>query len=131
GKITRRAAKPRADIEHALASSKADEFGEPHRRRPLPAVKLVDRRQIVRRQTVEVLPGRLQRRNDRLAEILARVMSFDCVVPHALALSPFDRMASPGGAGRAAGWSRAIAPCPQPRSLRAGSPDRADRRAPD
>ena len=44
GEVTRRPAEPRADIEHTLGPGKADEFSQPHRRRALTAVKLVDRR---------------------------------------------------------------------------------------
>jgi hypothetical protein len=68
-KIPRRAAEPRPDIEHPLGSAKADKLGEPHRRRPLTAVELVDWCQVVRGQMVEVLAGRLLRgspRRDRL-----------------------------------------------------------------
>jgi hypothetical protein len=59
GEIARRTTEPRADIEHPLASSEADELGEPHRRRPLAAVKLVDGCEVVGRQMVEVLSGGL------------------------------------------------------------------------
>ena len=120
GEIPRRPAEPGTDIEHSLGSGKADEFGEPHRRRALAAVKLVYRREIVRAQMVEVLASRFQRREDRLAEIGAGVVGLDGIVRHFPALSLFDRMALTAGAGRAAGLPLAKAPRLRPASLRAG-----------
>ena len=79
GEKPRRPAKPAADIEHPLAPAEIEHLGEPDRRRPLPAVKLIDRRQIVRGQMVDVLAHPLQRRQDRRPERAAGVMVFDRV----------------------------------------------------
>src|SRR5207249_2257742 len=87
GEKPRRSAEPGADIEHPFASGEAHEVGEPYCRRPLATVKLVDRRQVVQRQTIEVLSGRLQRREDSRPEIGTRVMSFDRVISHFALLS--------------------------------------------
>ena len=77
GEISRRPAEPGADIEHPLGPGEADELGEAHRRRPLATVKLIDRGQVVRCQVINILSGCFERREDRLAEILAGVMGLD------------------------------------------------------
>ncbi len=80
GKKPRWPANPGTDVEHPLAPAESEEIGQSDCRLPLPAVKLVDWSQIVRRQMLDVLPGLLQRRENDLAEILTAVVSLDGIL---------------------------------------------------
>ena len=68
------------------ATAQPGEIGQSDRRLPLPAMKLVDRSEIVWRQMVDVLPSPLQRRENDPGEILTGVMGFNGVVRQFLLL---------------------------------------------
>src|SRR5262249_24678226 len=77
GEKPRRAANARADVEHPLTAAQTGELGQPDRRLPLAAMKLVYRSQIIRRQMGDVLSRLPQRAKDNVAEAFSGVMSLD------------------------------------------------------
>src|SRR5262249_43695990 len=77
GKKPRRSADAATDVEHLLATADLRELCQAHGRIALSGMELVDRREIVRCQAVEVLAGRSESREDRLAERAARIMILD------------------------------------------------------
>jgi len=86
GEKSRWPADPGPDIGHPFATAQPGEIGQSDRRLPLPAMKLVDRSEIVWRQMVDVLPSPLQRRENDPAEILTGIMGFNGIVRQFLLL---------------------------------------------
>ncbi len=57
-----------ADVEHAVRALEPQQLRKIHRRSTAAGVELVDRREIVGRQPLDILPCRRERRQDRLGD---------------------------------------------------------------
>src|SRR5512136_3228614 len=77
---SRRPAHTATDVQYALRGIEASSPRKLERRRPATDVKLVDRRQVLEREAIRVLPRPFQCRENDVPQIGPGVVLLDCLV---------------------------------------------------